>query len=97
MDAIDDINRAMLEATKLIASTIGRARTTAPDPPVPAAAAAAATASSSIDLGTQIDSLYKRLKKAKEENHCDSVSRYERLIHALEKKEEEEIEALLHK
>jgi len=92
MDAIDGINRAMLEATRMIASTIGRVRTAAPDPPV-----AAATASSSVDLGTQIDSLYKRLKKAKEENHSDSVARYERLIHALEKKEEEEIEALLHK
>ena len=92
MDAIDGINRAMLEATKLIASTIGRARTTAPDPPI---ATAAAASSPTGDLGTQIDSLYKRLKKAKEENHRDSVSRYERLIKALEEKEEEEIEACL--
>jgi hypothetical protein len=65
MDAIDGINRAMLEVTvtnKMIVSTIGRARTTAQDPPViAAAAAAAAAASSSTNLGIQIDSLYKHL------------------------------------
>ena len=98
MDAIDGINRAMLEATKLIASTIGRARTTAPDPPVVTAAATTAAASSPTgDWGTQIDLLYKRLKKAKEETHRDSISRYECLIKALEEKEEEEIEARLRK
>ena len=91
MDAIDGINRAMLEATKMIASTIGKVRK-APTPP---RAPAATAISSSFDFGSQIDSLYKRLKKAKEENITDSVHRYERLIVALEKKEEEEIEARL--
>ena len=91
MDAIDGINRAMLEATKMIASTIGKVRK-APTPP---RAPATTAVSSSIDFGSQIDSLYKRLKKAKEENITDSVRRYERLIVALEKKEEEEIEARL--
>ena len=91
MDAIDGINRAMLEATKMIASTIGKVRK-APTPP---RAPATTAVSSSIDFGSQIDSLYKRLKKAKEENITDSVRRYQRLIVALEKKEEEEIEARL--
>jgi hypothetical protein len=91
MDAIDGINRAMLEATKMIASTIGKVRK-APTPP---RAPTTTAVSSSIDFGSQIDSLYKRLKKAKEENITDSVRRYERLIVALEKKEEEEIESRL--
>ena len=91
MDAIDGINRAMLEATKMIASTIGKVRKV----PTPPRAPAATAVSSSIDFGSQIDSLYKRLKKAKEENITDSARRYERLIVALEKKEEEEIEARL--
>jgi len=90
MDAIDGINHAMLEATKMIASsTIGKVRKVPTQPRAPVATAV----SSSIDFGSQIDSLYKRLKKAKEENITDSVRRYERLIVALEKKEEEEIEA----
>ena len=91
MDAIDGINRAMLEATKMIASTIGKVRKAPTPPQAPAATAFL----SSIDFRSQIDSLYKRLKKAKEENISDSVRRYERLIVALEKKEEEEIEARL--
>jgi hypothetical protein len=90
MDAIDGINKAMLKATQMIASIIGRMRRVAQTPPQAAASSSAAT---SFDLGNQIDSLYKRIKKAKEENISDSILRYERLILALEKKEEEEIEA----
>ena len=93
MDAIDGINCAMLEATKMIASTIVRVWK-APTPP---RAPATAAVLSSIGFGSQIYSLYKRLKKAKEENIPDSVRRYKRLIASLEKKEEEEIKACLRK
>jgi hypothetical protein len=68
MDAINGINRAMLEATKMIASTIGKVRKAPTPPQAPAATAVL----SSINFGSQIDSLYKRLKKAKEENITDS-------------------------
>ncbi len=93
MDAINGINRAMLEAMVMIVSTIDRVRKAPTPPQAPAAAAVL----SSIDFGSQIDSLYKHLKKAKEENITDSVCCYKRLIVALEKKEEEEIKARLHK
>jgi hypothetical protein len=87
MDDIDGINRAMLEATKLIGKAIS-AWAMVPLPP-PAGVAASA------DIGIHINSLYKRLKKAKEEDKSESAQRYERLILALKKEEEENTEAHL--
>jgi hypothetical protein len=65
MDAIDGIKRAMLEATKLIGKAIN-ARATAPPPP-------SASVAASADIGVHINSLYKCLKKAKEEDTRESV------------------------
>jgi hypothetical protein len=87
MDAINGIICAMLEAKKLIGKAIC-VRTTAAPPPLAGVAASA-------DIGIHIHSLYKHLKKTKEKDMRDSVRCYERLILALEKKDEEETEARL--
>ena len=84
IDALDGINSAMLEATRMISAAIGRAH----QPP-------AATAVAPGGDGDVIASLYARLQNARAANRMDAVIRYERMIDRLEMKEEEEMEARL--
>ena len=86
IDALDGINSAMLQATRMISAAIGRAHQP------PAAAAAGVAPGGNGDL---IASLYARLANARTANRMDAVNRYERMIDRLERKEEEEMEARL--
>jgi hypothetical protein len=90
IEAIDGINNAMLQATRMISQAIGRAN----QPPAATAAAVAPLVPNAAGGGGDIiASLYARLASAKAANRPDAVDRYERMIDRLEQREEEELEA----
>ena len=98
IEALDGINNAMLQATRMISQAIGRAH----QPPAAAATAVApllpnATARPLLPGGDGdvIASLYARLVSARAANRTDAVDWYERMIDRLERKEEEELESRL--
>ena len=91
IEALDGINNAMLQATRMISQAIGRAH----QPPAAAAAAVAPLPNAAGGGGDVIASLYARLASARAANRMDAVDRYERMIDRLERKEEEELEARL--
>ena len=91
IDALDGINSAMLQATRMISAAIGRAHQPPQHQP-PATAAAGVAPGGDSDL---IASFYARLANARAANRMDAVNRYERMIDRLERKEEEEMEARL--
>jgi hypothetical protein len=98
IEALDGINNAMLQATRMISQAIGRAH----QPPATAAAAVVAPLPNAAARplrpggdGDVIASLYARLVSARAANRTDAVDRYERMIDRLERKEEEELESRL--
>jgi hypothetical protein len=97
IEALDGINNAMLQATRMISQAIGRAH----QPPAAAATAVAPLPNATTRPllpggdGDVIASLYARLVSARAANRTDAVVRYERMIDRLERKEEEELEARL--
>ena len=99
IEALDGINNAMLQATRMISQAIGRAH----QPPATAAAAAVVAPLPNAAArpllpggdGDVIASLYARLVSARAANRTDAVDRYERMIDRLERKEEEELESRL--
>jgi hypothetical protein len=95
IEAINGINNAMLQATRMISQAIGRAQ-----PPTTAAVAAPLPNMATRPLppggeGNAIASLYACLVSATAANRTDPVVQYERMINRLEWKEEEELEARL--
>ena len=93
IDALDGINSAMLQATRMISAAIGRAHQQPPQHQPPATAAAGVAPGGGD--GDLIASFYARLANARAANRMDAVNRYERMINRLESKEEEEMEAHL--
>ena len=91
IEALNGINNAMLQATRMISQAIGRAH----QPPAAATAAVAPLPNAAGGGGDVIASLYARLASARAANRMDAVDRYERMIDRLERKEEEELEARL--
>jgi hypothetical protein len=96
IEALDGINNAMLQATRMISQAIGRAH----QPPATATAVAPLPNATAHPLlpggdGDVIASLYARLVSARAANRTDAVVRSERMIDRLERKEEEELEARL--
>jgi hypothetical protein len=95
IEAIDGINDAILQATRMISQAIGWAQPpTAAAVVVPLPNAATRLLPPGGD-GDVIASLYTRLVSARAANRTDAVVRYERMIDHLERKEEEELEACL--
>jgi hypothetical protein len=84
IEAIDGINLAMLQATRMISLAIERAQ-----PPT----ASAATAAPGLNTADVIASLYTRLASARAANRMDAVFCYKRMIDRLERKEEDDLEA----
>jgi hypothetical protein len=72
IEAIDGINRAMLQATWMISLAIG---STQPPP-----AASAATVAPGLNTANVIESLYTHLASARAANRTDAVFCYERMI-----------------
>jgi hypothetical protein len=96
IEALDGINNAMLQATRMISQAIGWAH----QPPAAATAVAPLPNATARPLlpggdGDVIASLYARLVSARAANRTDAVVWYERMIDRLERKEEEELEARL--
>jgi hypothetical protein len=95
IEALDGINNAMLQATRMISQAIGWAHqppaAAGIAPPLPNAAARPLPGGD----GDIIVSLYTRLVSARAANRADAVVQYERMINCLEQKEEEELEARL--
>ena len=93
--ALDGINNAMLQATRMISQAIGWAHQPPAAagfaPPFPNAAARPLPGGD----GDIIVSLYARLVSTWAANRADAVVQYERMIDCLERKEEEELEAHL--
>jgi hypothetical protein len=95
INAINGINDAMRQATRMISQVIGRAQ-----PPVAAIIVAPLPNATTRPLppggdGDVIASLYAHLVSASAANRTDAVVRYERMICRLKRKEEEELEACL--
>jgi hypothetical protein len=93
--AIDGINDAMFQATRMISQAIGWAQ-----PPTTAAAVAPLPNATTRLLppggdGDVIASLYARLVSARAANRMDAVVQYERMINRLKRKKEEELKACL--
>ena len=83
IEALDGINNAMLQATRMISQAIGRAH----QPPATAAAVVVAPLPNAAARpllpggdGDVIASLYARLVSARAANRTDAVDRYERMI-----------------
>jgi hypothetical protein len=97
IEALDGINNAVLQVTRMISQAIGRAH----QPPAAAATAAAplpnAAARPLLPGGDDDDiaSLYAQLVISRAASRTDMVNRYERMIDRLERKEEEELESRL--
>jgi hypothetical protein len=92
IDALDGINSAMLQATRMISAAIGRVHQPPQHQPPASSAAAGVAPGGDGDL---IASFYARLANARSANRMDAVNRYERMIDRLERKEEEAMEARL--
>jgi len=96
IEALNGINNAMLQASRMISQAIGRAH----QPPAAAATVAPLPNAAACPLlfggdGDIIASLYARLVSARASNRMDTVDQNERMINRLEQKEEEELEAHL--
>ena len=95
IEALDGINNAMLQATRMISQAIGWAHQPPAAacfaPPLPNAAARPLPGGD----GDIIVSLYARLVSTWAANRADAVVQYERMIDCLERKEEEKLEAHL--
>ncbi len=96
IEAIDGMNNAMIDATRMISEAISRQAVFVQQQPPPAPVVAqpnfAPPPPPVDDAGVLIESLYRRLASARVANREEAVLRYERMIDRLEMREEAELQ-----